>query len=412
MPSGVGVTGGLVRTFEDERGAGSVGGRYVKRDRLVRLGALGSLLLAFGLIATVLAPVAAADDWSPPSTVWVQDAGHTVDGLFLDDWRAYQTLYGQPISEELKTKVALGDAKASTYTVQYFENLAIAYVPEAKKDDWKVQALGLGAEALQADQAKLAKLNLPSKGSCSGLTKETCAKFAENGHSVRMGFKEFWDANDGERLLGVPLTEEFVGADKVTTQYFEHAVLQWTKKDGVTVRPIGSETAKRLKVKTAKIAQPEDVPVYDEELFVEPAGVGGYDLGSGPGPQQGGYKEIVVSISTESMWAYEDGDLVISSLVSTGIGDVPETVTPLGDWAIWEKLDSQTMEGTISGQYYRVPDVPYVMYFDDRGDALHGTYWHNNFGNPMSHGCVNLPMDVAAFLYDWADVGTPVTIIE
>jgi hypothetical protein len=384
----------------------------VKRDRVARLGALGWLFLAFGLIATVLAPATSAQDWSPPTTVWVEDAGHTVDGLFLTDWRSYQALYGQPISEEFKTKVALAGGKASTRTVQYFQNLAIAYVPDAKQDGWQVQALPLGEEALKADQAKLAKLNLPSKGSCTGLTKDICTHFADNGHSVRMGFKEFWDANDGERLLGLPLTEEFVGPDKVTTQYFEHAVLLWTKKDGVTVRPIGSETAKRLKIKTTKIAEPDGIPVYSEDLFVEPEGVGGYDLGSGPGPQQGGYKEIVVSISAEAMWAYEDGDLVISSLVSTGIGDVPETVTPLGDWSIWEKLDSQTMEGTISGEYYRVPDVPYVMYFDDRGDALHGTYWHNNFGNPMSHGCVNLPMDVAAFLYDWADIGTAVTIIE
>src|SRR5207247_9092260 len=107
-------------------------------------------------------------------------------------------------------------------------------------------------EGLKAGQAELATLNLPSKGSCNGLTKGTCTRFAENGHSVRMGFKEFWDANDGERLLGVPLTEEFVGADKVTTQYFAHAVLRWTKDDGVTVRPIGTETAKRLNIKTAK----------------------------------------------------------------------------------------------------------------------------------------------------------------
>jgi lipoprotein-anchoring transpeptidase ErfK/SrfK len=52
-----------------------------------------------------------------------------------------------------------------------------------------------------------------------------------------------------------------------------------------------------------------------------------------------------------------------------------------------------------------------VMYFDNLGNALHGTYWHNNFGYPMSHGCVNLPMDVAAWMYGWAPVGTLVTVI-
>ena len=74
------------------------------------------------------------------------------------------------------------------------------------------------------------------------------------------------------------------------------------------------------------------------------------------------------------------------------------------------KLESQTMSGVIGGEYYNVPDVPWVMYFTNEGHALHGTYWHNNFGNTMSHGCVNLPMDVAEWMYGWADIGMRVEI--
>jgi lipoprotein-anchoring transpeptidase ErfK/SrfK len=135
------------------------------------------------------------------------------------------------------------------------------------------------------------------------------------------------------------------------------------------------------------------------------------DWSFGPGPQQGAWKEIVVSISAQSMWAYEEGELVISSLVSTGTAEVPETTTPMGWYSVLAKFDAQTMEGTISGEYYRVEDVPYVMYFDDFGNALHGTYWHANFGAPMSHGCINLPMDIAAWMYEWAPVGTAVTVV-
>src|SRR5215207_2486857 len=62
--------------------------------------------------------------------------------------------------------------------------------------------------------------------------------------------------------------------------------------------------------------------------------------------------------------------------------------------------------------HYNVPDVPWVLYFTNSGHALHGTYWHNNFGTPMSHGCINLPMDVAAWLYDWAPLGTPVLVVQ
>ena len=60
--------------------------------------------------------------------------------------------------------------------------------------------------------------------------------------------------------------------------------------------------------------------------------------------------------------------------------------------------------------FYEVPDVPDVMYFSVEAAALHGCYWHNNFGYPMSHGCVNLPLDVAAWMYGWAPLGTMVWI--
>jgi lipoprotein-anchoring transpeptidase ErfK/SrfK len=119
-------------------------------------------------------------------------------------------------------------------------------------------------------------------------------------------------------------------------------------------------------------------------------------------------KKIVVSISQQAMWAYKGNQVVLSSLVSTGR---PGFDTPLGSYAILSKLPSQTMEGVIGGEYYNVPDVPDVMYFTNFGHALHGTYWHNNFGTPMSHGCVNLPMDVAAWMYQWAPIGTPVLIV-
>jgi lipoprotein-anchoring transpeptidase ErfK/SrfK len=50
------------------------------------------------------------------------------------------------------------------------------------------------------------------------------------------------------------------------------------------------------------------------------------------------------------------------------------------------------------------------MYFNYDAEALHGAYWHNNFGTPMSHGCVNLPLDMATFLFNWAPLGTMVWV--
>jgi lipoprotein-anchoring transpeptidase ErfK/SrfK len=68
------------------------------------------------------------------------------------------------------------------------------------------------------------------------------------------------------------------------------------------------------------------------------------------------------------------------------------------------------MEGTIGGEYYNVPDVPNTQYFTNVGHAIHGAYWHNNFGAVMSHGCVNLPLGFDAWLFGWTSIGTRVEI--
>jgi lipoprotein-anchoring transpeptidase ErfK/SrfK len=131
----------------------------------------------------------------------------------------------------------------------------------------------------------------------------------------------------------------------------------------------------------------------------------------GPGRWQTGDKEVVVSLGAQRLWAYEGAQPILATFVSTGTAETQEVATPIGQWRILVKLPMETMIGTANGEPYRVEDVPYVMYFTDEGHALHGTYWHNNFGAPMSHGCVNLPMDVAEWMYRWAPEGTAVTII-
>jgi len=116
----------------------------------------------------------------------------------------------------------------------------------------------------------------------------------------------------------------------------------------------------------------------------------------------GGARWIDVNLSTQSVYAYEGDTVVNSFIVSTGTGYTP-TVT--GKFKIWIKLKSTNM----SGPGYYLPNVPYVMYFY-KGYGLHGTYWHNNFGTPMSHGCVNLRTSDAEWLYYWASEGTVVNV--
>ena len=131
----------------------------------------------------------------------------------------------------------------------------------------------------------------------------------------------------------------------------------------------------------------------------------------GPGRWQTGWNEVVVSLGAQRLWAYEGEQMVLTTFVSTGTAETPEVATPVGQFRVLVKLPMETMTGTVNGQPYQVEDVPYVLYFTDEGHALHGTYWHNNFGTPMSHGCVNLPIDVAEWMFRWAPEGTAVTII-
>ena len=115
-----------------------------------------------------------------------------------------------------------------------------------------------------------------------------------------------------------------------------------------------------------------------------------------------GKRWIDVNLSEQRVYAYE-GDVIVNSfLVSTGTARTP-TVT--GKFKIWIKLRSTTM----SGPGYYLTNVPYTMYFY-KGYGLHGTYWHSNFGTPMSHGCVNLSTPDAEWLYYWALEGTVVNV--
>ncbi len=111
---------------------------------------------------------------------------------------------------------------------------------------------------------------------------------------------------------------------------------------------------------------------------------------------------IDVDLSQQRVFAYEGDQIVETFLVSTGTYLTP-TVT--GQYKIYVKYRAANM----SGPGYFLPDVPYVMYFFE-SYGLHGTYWHHNFGTPMSHGCVNLRTKDAKWLFDWASVGTLVYV--
>jgi lipoprotein-anchoring transpeptidase ErfK/SrfK len=111
---------------------------------------------------------------------------------------------------------------------------------------------------------------------------------------------------------------------------------------------------------------------------------------------------IEVDVSDNWLTAYEGSTPVFGAPVSTA---GPGYYTPRGDFAIQVKYRWTVMAG--ADYYY--DDVPCAMYFVDY-HAIHGTYWHNDFGSPASHGCVNIAPSNACWLFDWASVGTGVWI--
>ena len=139
-------------------------------------------------------------------------------------------------------------------------------------------------------------------------------------------------------------------------------------------------------------------------------------------------KRIAIDPKQQKLTAYEGDRVVFEFPVSTG----KWYPTPTGDFRIWIKLRYTRMAGGNpgTGTYYNLPNVPFTMYFYNdkitkaRGFGLHGAYWHNNFGHPMSHGCVNMRIEDAEKLYYWTapnvkgnttysnqeEPGTPITI--
>lgn len=113
------------------------------------------------------------------------------------------------------------------------------------------------------------------------------------------------------------------------------------------------------------------------------------------GPQD---RWIAIDLYEQTAVAYEGDRMVFATLISSGL---PQWGTREGLFQIYDRFEATRMSGA-AGQpdFYFIEEVPYVMYFD--GDiGLHGTYWHDRFGYRQSHGCVNLSIMDAWWLYDW-----------
>ncbi|BAY86853.1 ErfK/YbiS/YcfS/YnhG family protein [Calothrix parasitica NIES-267] len=111
---------------------------------------------------------------------------------------------------------------------------------------------------------------------------------------------------------------------------------------------------------------------------------------------------IQVDLSEQRLITWEGNKPVFGVIVSTGKKDTP---TPTGVFNIYTKLEKTRMKG----EDYDIENVPHTMYYQG-GYGIHGAYWHNNFGTPVSRGCVNVAPNHAKKIFNWASVGTTVVV--
>lgn len=198
---------------------------------------------------------------------------------------------------------------------------------------------------------------------------------------------------------------------KLANKYVKAPVNQvTTTEDGVSVVAVGGRNGTSL-------TDPKSLDGQAKDAAKNVLGAGGMQFSTplGTVPFQSvtpaAFDKVLISdITTKKMWAYQNGQLVNSFLVSAG---APATPTPVGEFHVYAKFTVQDMSGlNANGTKYFQPKVPWVSYFYS-GSAVHGVYWHplSWFGAiNSSHGCIGLPVDQAKWVFDWAPVGTTVIV--
>lgn len=329
--------------------------------------------------------------WSPPSSVYIPASGQHLNGVFLDYWRKNggAELFGNPVTQEQW----VGNRLVQVFDYAVFEhwpeddngvNVRLAGIGETMRPPMVMRsAVTEGDAAEQALAMTLAWLPTPRvAGTPESIWVEA------TGHTVTHGFKDLWLRLGGEAFLGNPLSEAYL-LDGAMWQVFEHGQLVWRAGENPELVPLGRPLAERLGLSTTPVDS-WGIPAYDPDLFVAPE------------------KWIQIFISTQYMIVWEGDTPVAQLYVSTGR---PSFDTPLGTFYINTKVDIQDMSGNINGESYYVKDVPWVMYFTDVGHAFHAAYWHDNWGQVMSHGCINMPVDFSKWLYEWTPLGTRIEIV-
>jgi hypothetical protein len=355
------------------------------------------------LAALTITQPAAAQDERGPDEVYFPETGHYVSDPFLEFWRENGGIhiFGYPLSPEITE---------DGITVQYFERHVLEHHPD-NPEDYQVLLRRLGAEA--ADARDILGHDAFSEVEQAEGENENLRYFPETGQTLAHDFLDYWENHGALRIFGYPLSDEFE-YDGMNVQVFERAFFEYHPDNSAEWRilfeRLGAEAADWAGVDTSPVEHDGETSEYYEGLWwtpephpADPTGVATPLPGA---PDEDG-KWMEVDLTNQVFRAWEGEQVVHAAVVSTGRPAVP---TLTGTFETWIHLRYDDMRGwTPDRGSYSVPNVPYVMYYDG-SYGLHGTYWHNNYGTPQSAGCVNLTVQDAEWVFNWADVGTTIWI--
>jgi lipoprotein-anchoring transpeptidase ErfK/SrfK len=340
-----------------------------------------AVLALAGCLAMMRGNPAAAET---PQQVFFDTTGQVLGEPFLDAWteRGGLTVIGEPVSQPVQQ----GDRWVQWFKYERLE-IERPTLDGATAGDVVFAPLG---RQLQQQLAYLRWHPAFQPVDAAGWT--DVRFFPETGHTIAHAFKGTWESNDTGARLGMPISQEF-NIDGTVYQYFENGALSWHPDFGVNAVPLGMMDAALHGQLRLSGERPEGVPSFD-----------GRPIRGAPG---NGERWIDVNLSSYVLTAYEGTTPVMSTYVVDGAAGTP---TARGTFYVYSKLTAQTMRGSnLDGSEYVTEDVPWVMYFY-ADFALHGAYWRSSFGYSGSHGCVNMPVGDAAWLFNWADYGTRVEV--
>jgi hypothetical protein len=358
---------------------------------------LAFVIVAVSILGAVQPQPAEASHDVGPNRVYFSQTGQYLGHSFLEYWRHNGGIhvFGYPITSEFSQ---------NGMTVQYFERAIFEWHPNNPAQH-RVLLRRMGADARNErdlrDHPAFQRANQAGGSS---------RYFEQTGHNLSHGFRTYWENRGGLGVFGFPLSEEFQKDNGMVVQYFERAIFEYHPNNPADWRVLqerlGAEAAKRDGVNTSRHGHDTSVPEYHPNLW---------RVLHGPAPRTSPpagspshlSRWIEVDLTNQQLRAWQGNQMVYSAIVATGR---PMTPTLPGTFQVYRKLRYDDMRGwTPDRGSYNLPNVPHVLYYD-RGYAIHGTYWHAQFGRVQSAGCVNLAPADAAWIYNFAGIGTTIYI--